>query len=65
MPLVKHTGDKGTFSVASADDADPYTVDIMANDVALLLLIAGHALSAGAALVVALLFHLNGDNTPA
>jgi len=32
---------------------------------ALLLLIAGHSLSAGAALVVALLFHLNGDNTPA
>jgi len=32
---------------------------------ALLLLIAGHALSAGAALVFALLFHLNGDGPDA
>jgi len=29
---VEFACEKGTFSVASADDADPYTVDIMAND---------------------------------
>jgi hypothetical protein len=32
MPLVRHTGDQGTFSVSSADDTDPYTVDLMANE---------------------------------